>query len=255
MPQPNLGERLFCMTGTQGTADNNFQISVTPGQSPIPQIQTDYGNLEKNYSSAIAAQPTVPQLTSKYNDQFGVPQLQQVQQGQQAQYSLLGDQISAVPKDIEQGSQESILTQGQLSRMTEARQAPLRDAQGKLGTQMTQTGQNLATAQTNANQMITAESVQQAKELLPFTQAFTDENIISAMQNSNFTTSEASELSVLLSNRQAGQTWTNAQADRANALALKEQDFENSLKLQNNTASINKDYFTFANPDPLGLGL
>ncbi len=225
------------MLGTQATVGNNFQVSVTPGQSPIPQIQGDYANLEKGYSGAIGSQATVPQLTAKYNDQFGVPQLQGQVQGLQAEGDKVQGMIDNAGKTVGQASQQSILTQGQRDAAVQNLTTPLQQRLGVVNTNLSRAQTNLGTAQTNSGQMVGAEQAQQTKQLLPFTQAFSDENVISAMQNSNFTTGEANELSVLLANQSAGLTWTNDQAQRAHELSMKEQDFENSLKLQHDSQS------------------
>lgn len=215
-----------------GGLSSNFNASFTPSASPLPGIQKTYGDLESGYSGAINAQPTVPQLTSKYNDQFNVPRLQQqVQQGN-ATSDMLGNQINAVPKDIQQGSQESILTQGQLSRMTQARQTPLLQEKNMVDQNLTRTGQNLGVAQSNANQMVTAEQAQQAKQLQPWLQQFSDEAVIAAHQMTGWTTQNAQELQVLLANQQAGVQQSEGEKNRMNQLAMQESQFHQQLQLQ-----------------------
>lgn len=209
------------------------QITYKPGQSPLAGIQSNYANLEGNYSNAINSQPTVPQLTQKYNDQFGVPQLQGQIQGYQAQGDRLQGQIDNASRTVGQASQQSIMTQGQRDAAVQSLTAPLQQQLGTLNTNISRAQTNLGTAQTNAGNLITAETAQQAKQLLPFTQQFSDEQVISAMQNSNFTADNANELSALIQSSQNGVALTNAQAERANQLAIAEEGFANNLAVQN----------------------
>lgn len=212
--------------------DNSAAVSFTPTASPIPNIQGQYKTAEQGYSNAINSQPTVPQLTAKYNDQFGVPQLQGQVQGLQSDADKLTSQINMAPKTIAQASQESILTQGQKDAAVQNMTQPLQQTLNTVNTNLSRVQSNLGTAQTNAGNMVTAEQAQQTKQLLPWTQQFSDLNVTTAMQMTGWTTENAQQLQVLLANQQAGVTLTKDEQDNLNALAQKEQDFENNLKLQ-----------------------
>lgn len=233
--------------------DNSANVSFTGTASPIPQIQGQYSDLEKGYTGAIAGQATVPQLTTKYNDQFGVPQLQGKIQSDQAQADNLSTQINNVPKTIAQASQESILTQGQKDAATTAMQTPLNQQLSTLNTNTTRDQSALGTAQTNASTMTTAEQAQQTKELLPWTQAFSDANVTTAMQMTGWTTQNAQQLQVLLANQSAGVTMTNQERQNMEALAQQEQGFEQALKTNAANEKNSENLYTFQHPDPLGL--
>lgn len=233
--------------------DTSANVSFHGTPSPLPQIQGQFSNLESGYTSAINAQPTVPQLTARYADQYGVPQLQGQVQGQQAQADALNTQINNVPKTIAQASQESILTQGQKDAAVQNMQQPMQQQLSALNTNLTRTQQNLGTAQTNAGNMVQAEQAQQTKQLLPWTQAFSDANVTSSMQMTGWTTENEQQLHVLLANQQAGVTLTESERNNMERLAEQEQQFENTLKTNSAQEKNSENLYKFENPDPLGL--
>jgi len=233
---------------------DNFNVNFTPTASPVGLEEKRYGDLQAGYTGAIAGQTSVPRLIDQYDNRYGVPQLQgQIQQGNE-QYDYLGNQIRGVKRDIQQGSQESILTQGQLNRMEQSRQAPLLEQQGILGQNLSRMGQNLSTAQSNSSRMVEAEQTQQAKELQPWLQAFSNENILGSMRMTGWSFENQSELSRLLANQQAGITLSEGEKNRMNQLAMAEQSFQNQLKLNSQQNTFARENYQLQNPDPLGLG-
>lgn len=212
--------------------DNSGAVNFNPTASPIPQIQGTYGNLEKGFSNAINAQPTVPQLTAKYNDQFGVPQLQNEAANDQATQDKLNTQIANAGKTIGQASQESIMTQGQKDAAVTSYTQPLQQQLGVATTDLSRTNANLGTAQKNASDMVTAEQAQQVKQLQPWTQAFKDADVTTAMQMTGWTQENAQQLQVLLANQSTGKELTLNEQNNLEKLAEQEQNFENALKLQ-----------------------
>lgn len=233
--------------------DNSAAVTFNGTPSPIPQIQGQFSDLEKGYTGAINAQPTVPQLTSKYADQFGVPQLQGRLQSDQAQADTLGTQIANAPKTVAQASQQSILTQGQKDAAVQNLTTPLNQQLSTLNTNIGREQTNLGTAQTNAGNMVTAEQAQQTKQLLPWTQAFSDANVTSAMQMTGWTTENANQLQTLLANQQAGVTLTKDEQDNMEQLAQQEQQFHNTLSVNAAQEQNSEKLYQFQNPDPLGL--
>jgi len=212
--------------------DTSGNISYTTPTGPAAQVASTYGGLEKGYADAINSQPTVPLLTSQANDRFGVPQLQQQVQSYQAQGDQLQDEINNASKTVGQASQQSILTQGQRDAAVQNLTTPLQQQLGTINTNLTRTQANLGTAQTNASQDVAAQQAQQLKQLQPWTQQFSDEAVIAAQQETQWTQQDADQLNVLLSNQKTGLALTEDEQNNLNALAQKEQDFENNLKLQ-----------------------
>lgn len=211
---------------------DNFNVNFKPTTSPINQQSDIFDNITKGYSGAIAGQATVPKLISSYNEKFGVPQMQQqIQQGTE-QYDALGNSIRNMPREIAQRSQESILTQGQKDRQIQAESAPLLEQQGILGQNLSRQQANLGVAQSNASQMVSAEQVQQEKELSPWLKQYDNENILSTMRMTGWTFENQKELDRLLANQQAGITLSEGEKNRANQLAIAEKGFQNALELK-----------------------
>lgn len=233
--------------------DTSANVSFSGTPSPVPQIQGQYSDLEKGYTGAINGQSTVPQLTSTANDHFGVPQLQGEVQNDQAKEDNLNTAITNAGKTVGQASQQSILTQGQKDAAVQNLTTPLQQQLATATTDQSRAQSNLGTAQTNAGQEVSAEQAQQTKQLLPWTQAFSDANVTSAMRMTGWTTENANQLSVLLANQSAGITLTKDEQDNLNALAQQEQGFENSLKTNAQQEQLGEKSYTFQHPDPLGL--
>lgn len=211
---------------------DNFDINFKPTASPVNQEADIFANINKGYSGAIAGQQTVPQLITGYNEKFGIPDMQASIARDTGSYDALGNSIRNMPKEIAQRSQESILTQGQKDRQVQAESAPLLQAQGMLGQKLSRDQANLGVAQSNASQMVSAEQVQQEKELSPWLKQYDNESILSAMRMSGWTFENQSELTRLIQNQQAGITLSEGEKNRANQLAIAEKGFENALKLQ-----------------------
>lgn len=233
--------------------DTSANVSFTGTPSPVPQIQGQYADLEKGYTGAIAGQATVPQLTTAANAQFGVPQLQSQVQSDQAKADDLNTRINMAPKTIAQASQQSILTQGQKDAAVQSFTTPLQQQLATATTDQSRAQTNLGTAQTNASQQVTAAQAQQTKELLPWTQAFSDANVTTAMQMTGWTTQNAQQLQVLLANQTAGVTLTKDEQDNMEQLAQQEQSFENTLKVNAAQETNSENLYKYENPDPLGL--
>ena len=208
---------------------HEFDVNFKTSESPINQQSDIFGNLNKGYGEAIAGQETVPQLATRYNEQFGVPQMQASLQAGTEQYDALGNQIRNMPKEIAQRSQESILTQGQKNRQIEAESAPLFERQGILGQNLSRQQANLGVAQENASRMINAEQIQQEKELAPWLKGYETENIMSAMRMTGWTFENQNELTRLLSNQSAGITLSEGEKQRMNQLAIAEKGFQSAM--------------------------
>lgn len=233
--------------------DTSANVSFTGTPSPVAGIQGTYGNLESGYSKAINSQPTVQSMTDSANTQFGVPQLQGQVQNDQAKEDSLNTSISMVPKTIAQASQESILTQGQKDAATQNMTAPLQQQLAATTTDASRAQSNLGTAQTNAGNQVAAGSAQEQKQLLPWAQAFSDQNVTSAMQMTGWSTDNTNQLNVLLANQKAGLQLTDREQQNLETLAGQEQTFENTLKVNAANEKNSVSLYQTENPDPLGL--
>lgn len=222
---------------------DNFDVNFKPTASPVNQQADIFANLNKGYSEAIGNQATVPSIMGKYDQMYGVPQLQQqIQQGTE-QYDALGNTLRNMPNEIAQRSQESILTQGQKDRQVQAESAPILQQQGVLGQNLSRQQANLGEARSNVSRMVSAEQVQQEKELSPWLKQYDNETVMSAMRQSGWTFENQSELSRLLANQQAGITLSEGEKNRAQQLAIAEKGFEaqlNQIRETGNQARLTK---------------
>ncbi len=233
--------------------DTSANVSFTGTASPVSNIQQQFGTAEKGYSDAINSQPTVQSMTSTANNQFGVPQLQGQVQNDMATQDKLNTQINMAPKTVAQASQQSILTQGQKDAAVQNITAPLQQQLATATTDQSRAQNALGTAQTNASQQVAAGQAQETKQLLPWTQQFSDLNVTSAMQMTGWSTENAQQLQVLLANQSAGVTLTQNEQDHLEALAAGEQQFENTLKINAAQEQNSAKLYQTENPDPLGL--
>lgn len=243
-------DNYYANSHKSSSGGGDFNVNFTPTPSPIGQIQDSFSNLQAGFTGAIGAQTSVPKLIEQYDTKYGIPQIQQQMQEGTGQYDMLGEQIRGMSKSIAQGSQESILTQGQKDRIVQSRQAPLLEQQGVLGTNLSRLGQRLTAAQTNSSKMVEAEQVQQAKELQPWLQAFKNEEVLGAMKMTGWTFSNQIELDKLLANQQAGITLSEGEKNRAQQLSIAEKGFENALKQQSRGFDFEREKMNF---DPLGI--
>lgn len=224
-------------------ASTDFNVNFKPTTSPVNQQADIFSNLTKGYEGAIQGQDTVPTLIGRYDQMYGVPQLQENIQRGMEQYDALGNQIRTMPDQVAQRSQESILTQGQKDRQVQAESAPLLEAQGMLGQTLSRQQANLGQARENASRMVTAEQVQQEKELSPWLKQYDNESVLSAMRMTGWTFENQSELSRLLANQQAGITLSEGEKNRAQQLAIAEKGFEaqlNQIRESGNQARMTK---------------
>lgn len=233
--------------------DTSANVSFDGTPSPVGNIQGQFNTAEQGYTKAINSQPTVESMTGSANSQFGVPQLQGQVAADQATQDKLNTQISMAPKTIAQASQQSIMTQGQKDAAVQNFTAPLQTQLGTATTDLSRSQANLGTAQSNAQQMVAAGVAQEQKQLLPWTQQFSDLNVTTAMQMSGWTTENAQQLQVLLANQSAGVQLTQDEQDNMEKLAQQEQEFENTLKINSAQETNSQNLYQFENPDPLGL--
>lgn len=228
------------MSATDGTTpiplDNSAAVSFTPS-APAPQTASQYGTLESGYTTAINSQPTVQSMTSTANSQFGVPQLQGEVSNDQATEDKLNTQIANVGKTVGQASQQSIMTDGQKTAAEQNLTTPLQTQLSTATTDESRANTNLNTAQSNASQQVAAGSAQETKQLLPWTQSFSDEAVIAAQNETNFTTANANQLSVLLANQSAGVTLTQDEQDNMEKLSQAEDQFASALAVANVNAN------------------
>jgi len=213
------------------------ELNYTPTKSPLSDISGQLNQLLGGYTKAINDQTSTVGLIDKYNTTFGVPQLMSSFNAGQDTLDTLGAQIRGVPTSVKQGSQESIMTQGQLDRTTQARQAPMIENYGVISGNVAKMGERLTQAQKLAETYVGAEQADQAKKLMPWTQAFSNAQLLAGMAMTEWSTNSANELNVLLTKYQTGVQISEAEKGRMHDLAMQENQFANTMAQLKETAN------------------
>jgi len=122
------------------------------------------------------------------------------------------------------------MTSGQIENITSKEVGDLMKVYSSVGQINEQQGQRLALIEQNMNQAAQLEMAQQQKMMTPWLQEYQDINIMQARKFSGWTFAGQTELDRLLANQSSGLQWTNAEAQRANTLAVQEASFKNSIE-------------------------
>jgi len=188
---------------------------------------TDYRNRFSNFLSGLET----PEATrQRFENRYGYQDLANQYFDSSRMVANLGNQISAAPENIKARTAGTMTTQAQLSNIQNKEVGDLINTYNQLGAINSQQGQQLAFVEQNLNQAAQLEMAQQQKMMTPWLQEYEDINIQQAREYSGWTFASQLELNRLLSNQQAGLTWSNAEAERANQLSMQENAFQNSLE-------------------------
>jgi len=163
------------------------------------------------------------QNREKYARAEGLGTINQSILGNQQAMQNLNNLINNMNTTVGQTTGNSMVTQGQRANLVAANIAPLKENL----TTLTGQGELLNTAKTAAEANVAAKT---AQSLLPFEKEFTTLQTQQAREFTGYTTANQLELDRLLANQQAGLTWTNAEAERANELALAEKQYKAALE-------------------------
>ena len=185
------------------------------------------------YTGAISGQETIPAISSRLESQYLVPTLRENTMRYSEAAENAASRLSAVPETVASTTKESLVTEGQKARMVNKQSEPIQKEVQTYGTLAEQSGRRLSAAQQMAQQGTQLEMAQQAKELQPWERSYDMNTVMQAREFSGWGTQNQMELNRLIANQQAGLTWTNAEADRANQLAVQEKNYKNQLDLMN----------------------
>jgi hypothetical protein len=213
---------------------------MATSQFDIPDFYTpfNYGtqkaenaNWLSGYTGAIGSQEKIPAITSRLEDQYLVPTLRENTMRYSEAAENAASRLAAVPETVAGTTRESMVTESQKGRMVNAQSAPIQKEVQTYGTLAEQSGRRLSAAQQMAQQGTQLELAQQQKELSPWERSYDMNNVMQAREFSGWTTENQTELTRLIQNQQAGFNWTNAEANRAQELAIQERNYKNQLDL------------------------
>lgn len=208
-----------------GTGADQFMIDPFMQGFNFDQQKTENSDYLNRFSNFLANQQTPEAIRQQYENRYGYQNLREdyLRTGEAA--SSVMDAIRATPDNVKSRGGQTIMTQAQLGNIVNKEVKGLMETYTSLGQLNEQQGRRLAMVEQNMNEAAKLEMAQQQKMMTPWMQEYQDKNIMQAREYSGWTFANQLELNRLISNQQAGFNWTNAEATRANQLAMQEKQF------------------------------
>lgn len=175
------------------------------------------------YTNTINSQPTTSAMATRIGAELGLPQLQ-------ANATSLNNTLYNIPSVYSKATTGYDVNANQLSRLIGQKQSEIAPAAALAASNAQAAEGNLATR-------LGYEQADQNKALLPLQteQSFLQDRL--ARETTLFSQENQSELDGLIAKIQAGVTLSEGEKNRAQQLAVAEQNYQNQLKLQQNQQS------------------
>ena len=212
------------------TFGSSGQFNVQPFAQPFDFGQQSGQNQAFNsqFTDFLSSLETPEATRDRLENRYGYQNLSEdyARTGEAARGVM--DQVRGTPESVQQRVNRggTIVNQGQLDNIVNQDVKGLMETYNALASINEQQGTRLSTIEQNMNEASKLELAQQAKMITPWLQAYDDKNIMQAREFSGYTFSNQMELNRLLANQQAGLTWDNAQAERANRLSMAEAEYK-----------------------------
>jgi len=209
MDTPNLNE-LTNLTNSQ-RANTNTLLGNQAGQ------QSDF---LKRYTGAVQGQEGQAAMAQRIGQELGVPTLQK-------NATMLRNTLTNLPSTYSKATTGYDVNANQLSRIIGQKSSEL--------SPMVQTAEtSLGNAQNTMNTQMGYATADQAKQLMPYQ---TEQSLMQdrqAREASMYSQDNQNELNSLINKIQYGVQLSEGEKNRANALAVAENNYQNNLKLQQN---------------------
>ena len=183
----------------------------------------DYASQGQQTQDFLGAEKTaIPRLQKETENSLNIPEFRnQVVQGTQgaANTNLAMTQL---PDTIKASTMGSLVNEGQRQNMIAKQSVPLTR-------QLEAQNASIAGATAGLTNATNAYTSKITQAMLPWEQGFNDMQVQQARQFSGYTTQNQLELDRLIANQKAGLQWTTDEANRANALAVAEKQYQSSL--------------------------
>lgn len=215
----------------QDLGAKQFNVGSTLNPFDFNQQRQETGRFLQGFNQALGSQETLPQIQSRLEGQYGIPNLQEQYLREGEALGTIGSQIRGVPESVAGRTRESMVTESQRSNIVNKELQPLLEAYSNLGAINQQTAQRLSIAEQNLNNAAKLELSQQQKELQPWLMGYDSMNIMQAREYTGYTFANSLELQRLLANQSAGITLSENEKNRAQQLAMQENEFNNQIKL------------------------
>lgn len=230
--QPQPQSQLNPTAVTQNTDFGASQFGVDPFMQPFPfqQDEAQSSEFRGRFGDWLSGLETPEATRQRSENRYGYQPLREQYQQSSEMLGDLGSAIQAKPEQVLGRGRETIMTSGQIENITSKEVGDLMKVYSSVGQINEQQGQRLALIEQNMNQAAQLEMAQQQKMMTPWLQEYQDINIMQARKFSGWTFAGQTELDRLLANQSSGLQWTNAEAQRANTLAVQEASFKNSIE-------------------------
>lgn len=218
---------------TKEFGQDSAQFNIEPFAQPFPYQDQQSQNqaYTQAFTQHLAGTETPEQTRERYENRYGYRDQQENYLRTKEAAEGVMSAARAAPEQIQQRTAPSLITQGQLASIQNKEVGDLMKTYTQLGELNEQQGRRLAITEQNMNTAAKLEMAQQQKMMTPWLQQYQDKNIMQAREFSGWTFANQLELNRLVSNQQAGLTWTNAESTRAHELSMQENAFDNSVKM------------------------
>jgi len=208
------------------------QFAVEPFAQPFPfdQQSQESAAFRQRFGDWLGSQETPAQTRENLENRYGYQDLTENYLRTKEAGEDVMSAIRATPENVLSRGSETIMTQAQLSNITNKEVGDLMKTYTQLGQLNEQQGRRLAIVEQNMNTAAKLEMAQQQKMMTPWLQEYQDNSVMQAREFTGWSFASQLELNRLIGNRDAGLQWTNAESNRAHALSMQENAFQNSLE-------------------------
>ena len=218
---------------TDPTFGTSSQFNVNSFMQPFPfQQQKDENTaFNKQFTDFLGGLETPEATRQRMENRYGYQNLSEdFQRTGEAARGVM-DQVRATPENVQQrvNAGGTIVNQAQLDNVVNADVKGLLETYNGLASINEMQGARLSQVEQNMNEASKLELAQQAKMITPWLQVFDDKTVMQGREFSGYSFSNQMELNRLLANQSAGLSWTDAEASRANALALQEMQYKQAM--------------------------
>lgn len=231
-PQENY-QNPTAVTPTNEQFGTSDQFNIDPFMQPFgfEQQRAEGADFRQRFSTFLGEQETPEATRQRFENRYGYQPLREEYLRTGEALGDIGSAIRARPQEVLSRGRETLMTQAQTSKITNAEVGELMKTYSALGQINEQQGKRLAMVEQNMNDAAKLEMAQQQKMATPWLQEYQDKNILQAREFSGWTFASQLELNRLMANQQAGYNWTNAESTRAHELSMQENGFNNQLNL------------------------
>ncbi len=231
---------------TNGT--DKFDIQPFMQSYDFSQDEAQQGEFRGRFGNWLEGLETPEATRQRYENRYGYQPLKEQYQQTSEMMGDVGSAIQAKPEQVLARGRNTVMTSAQLDQINSKEVGDLMKIYSGIGQINEQQGNRLASIEQSMNTAASLEIAQQQKMMTPWLQEYQDITVMQARKFSGWTIAGQSELDRLLANQSAGLTWSNAEANRANALAQIEAQFQNSLEKMEKENEYAVDLWGLQNP-------